>query len=399
MQITQFQTQTTKLMNNKTKNTIWFACLFLMPLANYAQETEHVATTSYFSNALFNTLLIIIIALLFVIIGLSSALKNISQSDYVQNKFKETRESTKVSSTTKTLMVLFILFSGYNTFAQGSAKHSNDWLIGGLDTFTFFFMLGVILLELLFILVIYNLMIGMLRTENVVSFVVKPKAKTILEKINASVDIEKEADIMLDHNYDGIVELDNDLPPWWKYGFYLTIIVGVVYLINYHVIGTGDLQTTEYEKSLAVAKAEVEEYMRTSANNVDETTVKQLEGADLAVGKDLFLANCAACHGKLGEGTVGPNLTDAYWLHGGGLADIFKTIKYGWVDKGMKSWKEDFSPVQIAQIASFIRTLKGTNPAGAKAPQGDLFTEEKNTVSDSLKTTNDSLKILKDTIH
>ncbi len=399
MQIIQFQPQITKLMKNKTKNTIWFACLFLMPLANYAQESEYVATTSYFSNALFNTLLIIIIALLFVIIGLSSALKNISQSDYVQNKFKETRESTKTSSTTKTLMVLFILFSGYNTFAQGAAKYSNDWLIGGLDMFTFFFMLGVILLELLFILVIYNLMIGMLRTENVVSFVVKPKAKTILEKINASVDIEKEADIMLDHNYDGIVELDNDLPPWWKYGFYLTIIVGVVYLINYHVIGTGDLQTTEYEKSLAVAKAEVEEYMRTSASNVDETTVKQLEGADLAAGKDLFLANCAACHGKLGEGTVGPNLTDAYWLHGGGLSDIFKTIKYGWVDKGMKSWKEDFSPVQIAQIASFIRTLNGTNPAGAKAPQGDLFAEEKATVSDSLKTTNDSLKILKDTVH
>ena len=240
---------------------------------------------------------------------------------------------------------------------------------------------------------------GILRTEKVTSSVVKPKTKNILEKINASVDIEKEADIMLDHNYDGIVELDNNLPPWWKYGFYLTIVIGIIYLINYHVTGTGDLQTAEYEKSLVIAKAEVDEYMRTSANNVDETTVKQLEGADLESGKDLFMANCAACHGKLGEGTVGPNLTDAYWLYGGSLQDIFKTIKYGWVDKGMKSWKEDFSPIQIAQIASFIKTLNGTNPAGAKVAQGELYKEEKNTINDSLKTTTDSLIVLTDTIH
>ncbi|MBL7919908.1 MAG: c-type cytochrome [Bacteroidia bacterium] len=387
-------------MKKFTKNTIWFAGLFLMPLANYAQESGMVDSKSYFSNALFITLLIVIIGLLLVIIGLTSALKNISQSEYVQTKFKKAEETKNNSSITKTLTLLFLLFAGYSTVAQNNSNApNNDWLIGGLDMFTFYFMLGVIIIELIFILVIYNLMMGILRTEKVTSSVVKPKTKNILEKINASVDIEKEADIMLDHNYDGIVELDNNLPPWWKYGFYLTIVIGVIYLINYHVTGTGDLQTAEYEKSLVIAKAEVDEYMRTSANNVDETTVKQLEGADLEFGKDLFMANCAACHGKLGEGTVGPNLTDAYWLHGGSLPDIFKTIKYGWVDKGMKSWKEDFSPIQIAQIASFIKTLNGTNPAGAKAAQGELYKEEKNTINDSLKTTTDSLIVLTDTIH
>jgi len=124
--------------------------------------------------------------------------------------------------------------------------------------------------------------------------------------------------------------------------------------------------------------------MKKSANNVDETTVKLLsDNANLAVGKDLFMASCTACHGKLGEGTVGPNLTDDYWLHGGGLKDVFKSIKYGWPDKGMKSWKEDFSPMQIAQLTSYIKTLKGTNPPKAKEKQGDLYTEEVVLVKDS----------------
>ena len=234
-------------MKKFTKNTIWFAGLFLMPLANYAQESGMVDSKSYFSNALFITLLIVIIGLLLVIIGLTSALKNISQSEYVQTKFKKAEETKNNSSITKTLTLLFLLFAGYSTVAQNNSNApNNDWLIGGLDMFTIYFMFEVIIVELIFILVIYNLMMGILRTEKVTSSVVKPKTKNILEKINASVDIEKEADIMLDHNYDGIVELDNNLPPWWKYGFYLTIVIGIIYLINYHVTGTGDLQTAGY---------------------------------------------------------------------------------------------------------------------------------------------------------
>jgi cytochrome c oxidase cbb3-type subunit 3 len=198
-----------------------------------------------------------------------------------------------------------------------------------------------------------------------------------LSKLSGAVAVEEEEKIVLDHVYDGIRELDNDLPPWWKYGFYLTILVAVIYMVNYHLIKSSPLQAEEYTLSLAKAEKEVAEYMRNSTNNVDESTVKLLtDASDISSGKDLYLNNCAACHGRSGEGTVGPNLTDEYWLHSGGVKDIFKTIKYGWPDQGMKSWKDDFSPVQIAQITSFIKTLAGTNPPNAKAKQGELYTED-----------------------
>ncbi len=106
------------------------------------------------------------------------------------------------------------------------------------------------------------------------------------------------------------------------------------------------------------------------------------------------MASCAACHGKAGEGTVGPNLTDIYWLHGGSIQDVFKSIKYGWPEKGMKSWKEDLSPIQIAQVTSFIHSLKGTNPANGKAPQGDAYSEGGNTPNNATESKSDSLNLV-----
>ena len=112
-----------------------------------------------------------------------------------------------------------------------------------------------------------------------------------------------------------------------------------------------------------------------------------LDAAGIASGMKLYNTNCGACHGDKGQGGVGPNLTDAYWLHGGSISHVFKSIKYGIVDKGMKSWKEDFSPTQIAQLASFIESIQGTNPPGAKEKQGDLYvaSESNATPSDSTK--------------
>ncbi len=200
-------------------------------------------------------------------------------------------------------------------------------------------------------------------------------ADTILSKLTRTVEVEKEEDILMHHEYDGIRELDNVLPPWWLWLFYGTIIWSVVYIFNVHISGTWLHQADEYEQEMAQAKIDVEAYLAKAAAGVDENTVTLMTDASaLAAGKNTFVTYCKACHGENGEGNaVGPNLTDAYWIHGGGVKEVFTTIKYGVVEKGMQSWKKDLKPTEMQQVASYILSLQGTNPANAKAPQGDLW--------------------------
>ena len=140
----------------------------------------------------------------------------------------------------------------------------------------------------------------------------------------------------------------------------------------------------------------MEEYKKKSANLVDENNATVLKDeASLTSGKSVFMDNCAACHGRSGEGGVGPNLTDDYWLHEGGINAIFKSIKYGWPEKGMKSWQQDLGAKQIHEIASFIMSLHGTNPANAKEKQGELYVEKVATDSTQL-VNSDSLRIEKE---
>jgi cytochrome c oxidase cbb3-type subunit III len=186
--------------------------------------------------------------------------------------------------------------------------------------------------------------------------------------------IEDEGEIALEHNYDGIVELDNGMPPWLKYLFSGTIVFAVIYLANYLVFDSGLNQTQEYEQELAIAGQEAEARKLLAVNSLDETSVTVLqEKALIEEGKTLFEQNCRACHGAIGEGGVGPNLTDAYWLHGGKINDIFKSIKYGIPEKGMISWQAKLKPAEIQKVASYILTLQGTNPPNGKEPQGDLL--------------------------
>ncbi|MFD2721083.1 cbb3-type cytochrome c oxidase N-terminal domain-containing protein [Hymenobacter monticola] len=176
-------------------------------------------------------------------------------------------------------------------------------------------------------------------------------------------------DDLLDHNYDGIHEFDNDLPPWWKYGFYLTVVFAIGYVTYYHVLKTGQLQGAEYAAEMQQA-AIVVASIPDDPNQL--TTYTALSApAELSSGKSLFATNCAPCHGANAEGKVGPNLTDEYWLHGGEVNHVYKTIKYGVNGKGMVAWKGKLSSKQILQVTSYVLSLQGSKPANAKPPQGE----------------------------
>lgn len=200
-----------------------------------------------------------------------------------------------------------------------------------------------------------------------------------------AVSVEKEADILLDHDYDGIKELDNSLPPWWKYGFYITIGVAFIYLLNFHVFGTGLNPTEEYNAEMEQARIKKEKFDANNKDKIDEENVPMADADGITAGQRLFEANCVACHLKDGGGSVGPNLTDDYWLHKGSLNDIYHTIKNGYPDKGMQAWSSSFTPKEISFLASYIKSLKGTKPAVAKEQQGEFYVEETAAV-DSVKT-------------
>lgn len=211
-------------------------------------------------------------------------------------------------------------------------------------------------------------------TENSASWL-----QAFWEKINNFKPIGEEDTMDTGHNYDGIRELNNVTPPWFITAFIFSILFGIGYLYVYYVAKSAPLQTEEFNMAMKKAEDEKAKYLAMQGNNVDESTVKMLGTADIASGQSIFQAKCTACHGPAGgsmPGGVGPNLTDEYWIHGGAISSIFKTIKYGWPEKGMISWKDQLSPMQMAQLASYIKSIRGSKPAGAKEPQGDLYIEE-----------------------
>jgi cytochrome c oxidase cbb3-type subunit 3 len=203
------------------------------------------------------------------------------------------------------------------------------------------------------------------------------------KKLRGGKPIEEEGEIILDHNYDGIKELDNNLPPWWLYGFYATIIFAFVYMLRYHVFNADD-QFAEYDIEYAEANKAIEEYKKTAKNLVDVNTVEVLtETADLNAGKKIFETNCVACHMADGGGGIGPNLTDKHWILGGGIKNVFNTISEGGRDgKGMVSWKANLKPIEMAQVASYVLQFQGTTPANPKEAEGDIWVDDSAESSD-----------------
>jgi cytochrome c oxidase cbb3-type subunit 3 len=367
-----------------------FAALSFIQISAFAEEKISPSkTVSVLFNPLFIALLVIAVLLLIAIIIFADVVKAAAYNHMEKNKKK-----SGASLILKSLLILTGIGWSSNSLCAQTAEFQNTYSSNsyyGLDSNTFYIMLSIIGLEAFIVWSLYGISMQLLGVREREERIETEKAKinirqpSLIEKINASVAIEEEADILLDHNYDGIRELDNNLPPWWKYGFYLTIVFSVVYLIHFHVIDTGKLQNAEYEDQLMQAKLQLEAYKKKAANLIDENNATVLtDAASLTSGKSIFIDNCAACHGRTGEGGVGPNLTDDYWMHNGGIKDIFKTIKYGWPEKGMKSWQQDLGAKQIHEVASYIKSLHGTNPANAKEKQGEFYKELK--ALDSTKT-------------
>lgn len=207
----------------------------------------------------------------------------------------------------------------------------------------------------------------------------------IYAKLIRTKPLEAEAEIIMDHNYDGIKELDNALPPWWVYGFYATIIFGVVYMIRYHVFNA-DNQYVELDTEYAIANEAIAAYKKANKDLVDVNTVELLtDASDLNAGQKVYEANCVACHMADGGGGIGPNLTDNYWILGNDIKGVFETISEGGrAGKGMVPWKTELKPLEMAQVASYVLQFQGTTPANPKPPEGELVepTENNNTESD-----------------
>lgn len=196
------------------------------------------------------------------------------------------------------------------------------------------------------------------------------------KKMLGAKPMEQEEEIVLDHNYDGIRELDNNLPPWWVYGFYASIIFAVFYMLKYQVFD-GDTQLDEYQAEIAQAKTDIKKYKETHKDEIDANTVELLtEGKDLKAGEAIFTANCVACHRADGGGGIGPNLTDEHWILGGGIKNVYHTISEGGRSgKGMIAWKNDLKPSEMQQVGSYVISLQGSDPADAKEAEGEVWEE------------------------
>jgi len=369
----------------KRKYTYLLILALISAISSYAQNTT-ASNVPKGDQANYLAYLMVTIAILLVVViwVLANVLGMIS---------KKAVEVSKLGN--KVLMIGFIVMGSLfangakaqTAIADSTAKAVSVDYYGGLSYSTFWTLSTVLALELLVVFVLVLFIRGLWNVIHPEPVVIKEQENKdswfintwhLLDKkfLTKAIPLEQEADRLLDHDYDGIKELDNALPPWWKYGFIITIFIAALYLLKYEVWHNGPNPTEEYNSEMTYAKEQVDTYLASMKNNVDEKTVTMSDAAGIAAGGVSFAKTCTPCHGAKGEGGVGPNLTDDYWLHGGKIADLFKTIKYGYPDKGMQAWQATYSPVQIQELASYVKSLKGTNPPNGKAPQGDLFKEE-----------------------
>ncbi len=267
-----------------------------------------------------------------------------------------------------------------------------EWIIptqGSMAIIEYPIIWGVLLL-ILFFAITFEIVVAAIRRVLINTLDPEVKAKyleaegysvedwfqRISKKLSGAKPLASEETLVLDHEYDGIRELDNDLPPWWKYLFYASIVFAVVYLARYHIFG-GTNQYQELEKELAVAERQIAAYNESNKDLINVDNVELLtDAADLAMGETIYMNSCAVCHKDNGAGGIGPNLTDEYWILGGGIKNVYKTISEGGrPGKGMIPWNSELKPIEIAQVSSYVLSLQGTNPPDPKEPEGEIWIE------------------------
>lgn len=287
-----------------------------------------------------------------------------------------------ISSWVRVPLIFFIIF-GVVEFVIDSGDMPAFVIYPAVLLFLLLVLLILIAIEAI-VAALENVMLHKLDEEAKARFLAEKESSikftwlsTTYEKLLGQKPMEVEAEIILDHSYDGIKELDNNLPPWWVWGFYMSIVFAIVYLLRFEVFD-GYTQLDELETELAEAKTAIETYKKTAKNLVDADTVELLtEASDLSAGKIVYETNCVACHMADGGGGIGPNLTDPEWILGGGIKNVFHTVSEGGRSgKGMIAWKAQLKPLEIAQVSSYVLTLQGTTPANPKAAEGDVWAGE-----------------------
>lgn len=366
-----------KLINHKNILVTLFALMAASPA--WAQAAPEADKNWFLSDGTFWLLTAVAVILFYVIYALAEVV--------IWGGKKKVSGGVDKTKMIALLIVSGLLFASQPAIAQDAAAATTTASSAGSLLQSEYLPLYILITIEVLVIAYLSLMLLQLSKKEQVAEAGRSETwlSQLWEKWNYKVPIEREEELLMeDHSYDGIQELDNTMPPWLQYIFFFTIGFAIVYMWYYHL---GDGPTQEEEYVAAIEKAEIEQaaYLEKAAANYDENTVVvSTEAGVLGAGKKTFEQYCVTCHGAAGEGTAAaPNLTDDYWIHGGSINDMFKTVKYGVQGKAMASWKEILNPKQIFEVTNYIHSLKGTNPPNAKAPEGTLYTEGATAPADS----------------
>jgi cytochrome c oxidase cbb3-type subunit 3 len=379
---------------DEAKAIIDYADSWVAPVAPpevVAGDEKIVYVPNYEKNlTLFYVLIAIIGFLLLAILIVSKSTSVVVKSDLFKKRIAELHEKGKSKSGLNAILI--ILFSGFTT--QASALTTEAPAMATKESLWLYVENSELYVLLIIALLLLGFLLHMVRMFYKFIYLMKPeeqkqkeqrqlvqsrkkRRRSFARSLTGATPVEEEASIDLGHDYDGIRELDNPMPPWWVAGFFISIVFAVVYMFHYHVLGTGDLQEVEYAKVMKRENAKVQEYLKAQSMDIDETNATlMIDRADLRNGKALFINNCAVCHTENGGGAVGPNLTDDYWIYGNGIKDVFKVIKKG-APNGMPEHQSKFNPIEIQQAASYVLNLaEVTQEQGGKEPEGDFLTND-----------------------